>query len=88
MDPMVLADVGDLRPVRVVDESPRGRLVGIEFDEWWTYVELHALLVGDQTEADPAESVAQAQDLAGRLVELQERADSAWWAVLAHAWGH
>lgn len=82
-DGRLLGEIEDLRPTRAVDESPRGRLTGIELDEWWTYVEMHALLTtGPEVGAEDA-FTSEVQDLAGRLVELHGKAELAFWAAWA-----
>lgn len=78
----MLTDIEDLRPVRGSGESPRGRLAAIEVDEWWTFVEMHALLVEGPVGV-PVVWVGEVQDLAGRLVELHRKAELAFWAVFA-----
>ncbi|MGH7743266.1 MAG: hypothetical protein ACREQ5_00390 [Candidatus Dormibacteria bacterium] len=82
-DGRLLGEIEALRPTRLVDESPRGRLVGIEWDEWWTYVEMHALLVTGPPAGREEAFVVEVQDLAGRLVELHRKAELAFWAVFA-----
>jgi hypothetical protein len=79
---VVLTDIEDLRPVRGSEESPRGRLAAIGVDEYWTLVEIHALLVEGPV-GNPVGWAGEVQDLAGRLVELHRRGEVAFWAAFA-----
>lgn len=72
-DGSTAAGIENLRPTRAADETPTGRLVGIELDIWHTYREMHALLTG-QTQVATREAYEQRlHDLAALLSDLHRR---------------
>lgn len=74
-DGILAAEIEELRPSRVADETTAGRIAGIDHDTWSVYSEMHQLLTGAEACPDEGEYVAQLQDLAGMLVDLHRRTE-------------
>jgi hypothetical protein len=74
-DGVLAAEIEELRPSRVADETTAGRIVGIDHDTWSVYGEMYRLLIGAEACPDEQGYVAQLQDLAGMLVDLHRRTE-------------
>lgn len=73
--------IAGLAPHLEADETPRGRLAGIERDEWLTYREMYDLLTGAVVPISPGAYEQALRDLAGQLCDLHRRGAEAFEAV-------
>jgi hypothetical protein len=81
--------VDDLRPTRAIDETPAGRLAGIDEGTWWTYREILGVLsraAQVDTEAQTACDV-EMSCLRDTMLDLHQRATEAFDALFARTWG-
>lgn len=77
-DGSIAEDIQALHPARDADETPGGRLAGIERDLWLTYLEMHQLLTGAVVAISPAAYTQRIQDLMDLLVDLGGRLEQAF----------
>lgn len=77
-DSSIAAGIDNLRPTRPVDETPTGRLTGIEQDTWHTYREIHALLTGQVLMASREAYEQRLADCLAALIDLGKRTDNAY----------
>lgn len=72
-DGSIAEGIRGLAPVRDADESPCGRMAGIERDMWLAYLEMHQLLTGAVAAISPTARTQRLQDLMDLLVDLGGR---------------
>lgn len=74
-DGSIKADIDVLRPTTAVDETPRGRLAGINEDTWRVYTEMYELLTGNADGLSPMAYEERLRDLAESLSDLHKRGE-------------
>lgn len=79
-DGFLKAAIGTLRPREIVDETPQGRMAGIDEDTWRVYTEMYELLTGDVTAIDPAAYEERLRDLTETLSDLHKRGEQGFTA--------
>ncbi len=67
--------IAALRPTMVVDETPHGRLAGINQDTWRVYTEMYDLLTGHVTASSTAAYEEHLRDLTTTLSDLHKRGE-------------
>lgn len=67
--------IESMRPTDPIDETPRGRLAGIQQDTYLTYREMYDLLTKPPVELDPDAYTERLHDLAGTLSDLHRRSE-------------
>lgn len=77
-DGSIKAGIEALRPSRVVDETPAGRLAGIDGDTWQVYIDMYQLLTTPPPEMSPLTYEQRLSDLAEALVYLHKRGEQAY----------
>lgn len=81
-DGVIRKTIAALAPDHVADETPQGRLAGIDRDTWLTYREMYQLLTGELPAVSPAVYEQSLRDLADRLVDLHKRAEQAFEEIM------
>lgn len=74
-DGSIRAGIAALRPREVVDETPSGRMAGIEGDTWRVYAEMYELLTGGVTALGTAVYEELLRDLTETLNDLHKRGE-------------
>lgn len=74
--------VDGLAAEQVVDETPHGRLAGMDQDTGLVIREMYQLLTGLLTAVSPAVYAQALQDLAGQLVDLHKRTEHAYEEIM------
>jgi hypothetical protein len=74
----IAGNIAALETSGVVDETPEGRLAGIDTDTYLVYREMHALLTGQVSVINRAVYEQRLQDLAALLGDLHRRGEQAY----------